>query len=186
MSIVRSITRSQVFWVALGAAGALLAAIVTGAVPMPGSATGTAPTPIRTAPDFRLNTLGGESFHLDAHRGEVVVLNFWATWCPPCRREIPDFVALQRELGPQGLQFVGVALERSAGPDEVRAFARKMNINYPIGMGDGTIARKYGGVRGLPMTFVIGPDGSIRKRVPGMTTKERLRPTLTALLDEAS
>jgi len=185
MSIFRSITRSQFFWAALGATGVLIAAVVTGAVPVPGSTAETAPPSVRPAPDFRLPTLSGDAFHLDAHSGEVVVLNFWATWCPPCRREIPDFVQLQRELGPEGLQFVGVALERSAGPDEVRAFADKMNINYPIGMGDGTIARKYGGVRGLPMTFVIGPDGAIRKRVPGMTTKERLRPTLTALLDEA-
>jgi peroxiredoxin len=138
------------------------------------------------APTFALRTLSGETFRLEAHRGEVVVLNFWATWCPPCRREIPDFVSLQKDLGDQGLQFVGVALERSAGPEEVRAFADKMGINYPIGLGDGSIAKKYGGVRGLPMTFVIGPDGKIRKHVPGMTTEDRLRPVLESLLQESS
>jgi cytochrome c biogenesis protein CcmG/thiol:disulfide interchange protein DsbE len=138
------------------------------------------------APDFSLNTLDGETFRLGDHRGEVVVLNFWATWCPPCRREIPDFVSLQNDLGPRGLQFVGVALERSAGPEEVRAFAEKMNINYPIGLGDGSIAEKYGGVRGLPMTFVIGPEGTIRKHIPGMTTEDRIRPLLEALLRERS
>ena len=138
------------------------------------------------APDFSLNTLDGGTFRLDAHRGDVVVLNFWATWCPPCRREIPDFVSLQDDLGGRGLQFVGVALERSAGPDEVRAFADEMNINYPIGLGDGAIAEKYGGVRGLPMTFVIGPDGQIRKHIPGMTTEDRIRPLLEALLRERS
>ena len=185
MTIFHSISRAQFVWAAVGAAGVLIGAFVTGAVPLPGPFADTSAT-AQTAPDFRLNTLDGGTFHLDAHRGEVVVLNFWATWCPPCRREIPDFVALQRELGDEGLQFVGVALERSAGPDEVRAFADRMKINYPIGLGDGSIAQKYGGVRGLPMTFIIGPDGTIREHVPGMTTKERLRPTLTALLDEAS
>ena len=113
------------------------------------------------APDFSLETLRGDPFRLSEHRGEVVVLNFWATWCPPCREEIPMFVDLQRELGDEGLQFVGVALERSAGPEKVRAFAEKMNINYPIGMGTGRIAKKYSGVRGLPMTFIIGPDGTV-------------------------
>jgi len=136
------------------------------------------------APNFALNTLDGDTFRLADQRGDVVVLNFWATWCPPCRREIPDFVSLQKDLGDRGLQFVGVALERSAGPDEVQAFADEMNINYPIGLGDGSIAEKYGGVRGLPMTFVIGPDGQIRKHIPGMTTEDRIRPLLEALLRE--
>lgn len=138
------------------------------------------------APNFTLDTLGGDTFRLRDHRGEVVVLNFWATWCPPCRREIPDFVKLQRELGDRGLQFVGVALERSAGSEEVRAFAEKMNMNYPIGLGDGTIARKYGGVRGLPRTFVIGPEGKVRGQIPGMATESMLRPGLEKLLKEAS
>ncbi|MFP4228559.1 MAG: peroxiredoxin family protein [Salinivenus sp.] len=139
-----------------------------------------------TAPDFSLETLDGDTFRLSDYRGDVVVLNFWATWCPPCRQEIPDFVSLQQDLGDQGLQFVGVALERDAGPDEVRDFAEEMNINYPIGMGDGSIAEKYGGVRGLPMTFVIGPEGTIQKHIPGMTTEERLRPVLESLLEETT
>lgn len=138
------------------------------------------------APNFTLDTLGGDPFRLRDHRGEVVVLNFWATWCPPCRREIPTFVKLQRELGDEGLQFVGVALERSAGPEEVRAFAEKMNVNYPVGLGDGTIAQKYGGVRGLPRTFVIGPEGKIRGHIRGMATESVLRPGLKKLLEETS
>ena len=138
------------------------------------------------APDFSIETLRGDSFRLSEHRGEVVVLNFWATWCPPCREEIPMFVDLQRELGEEGLQFVGVALERSAGPEKVRAFAEKMNINYPIGMGTGRIAKKYGGVRGLPMTFIIGTDGTVEGHIPGRATESMLRPGLEALLDETA
>jgi cytochrome c biogenesis protein CcmG/thiol:disulfide interchange protein DsbE len=138
------------------------------------------------APDFALETLNGDPLRLEEHRGDVVVLNFWATWCPPCRKEIPTFVKLQRELGDQGLQFVGVALERSAGPKEVRAFAEKMNINYPVGLGDGRIAKKYGGVRGLPRTFIIGPGGTVQGHIPGMVTESMLRPGLEALLEKTS
>lgn len=141
-------------------------------------------TETSTAPDFTLTTVDGDTFHLREHRGHVVVLNFWATWCPPCRREIPHFVKLQRELGDMGLQFVGVALERSAGTEEVSAFAEKMNINYPIGLGDGSISQKYGGVRRLPKTFIIGPKGKIRGRIPGMTTESMIRPKLESLLEE--
>lgn len=135
------------------------------------------------APSFSLYTLDGEAFRLEEHRGKVVVLNFWATWCPPCRREIPTFVKLQRELGDRGLQFVGVALERSAGPGDVRAFAEKMNVNYPVGLGNGRIAQKYGGVRGLPETFIIGPGGTIQGHIQGMATESMLRPGLEALLE---
>lgn len=138
------------------------------------------------APDFTLETVSGETFRLQDHSGSVVVLNFWATWCPPCRREIPDFVSLQRELGDDGLQFVGVALEREAGPAKVRAFAEEMGINYPVGISDGAIAKRYGGVRGLPMTFVIGRDGRIRETIQGIATEDRIRPVLEPLLDESS
>lgn len=180
------------FWSFLG--GILVAGLIVGvgtsvrpdSTPAWGMSTADASAQPKDAPNFALETLDGDTFRLRDHRGEVVVLNFWATWCPPCRREIPTFVKLQRELGDRGVQFVGVALERSAGPKKVRAFAEKMNINYPIGLGDGTIARKYGGVRGIPRTFVIGPEGKIRGHIPGMVTESMLRPGLEKLLEEGA
>lgn len=186
MSIFRRFSIPRLFWVLPGIF--LFGLVAVGVVSMDASAPATneQETERREAPNFTLNTLEGDTFQLQDHRGEVVVLNFWGTWCPPCRREIPHFVTMQEELGDRGLQFVGVALERDAGPDDVRAFAEKMNINYPVGMGDGTIVKKYGGVRGLPMTFIIGPEGEIRGHVPGMTTESMLRPKLEALLEEAS
>ena len=138
------------------------------------------------APNFVLKTLDGDTFRLKEYRGEVVVLNFWATWCPPCRKEIPTFVKLQRELGDQGLQFIGIALERSAGPKKVRTFAEKMDINYPVGMGTGRIAQKYGGVHGIPRTFIIGPEGNVQGHIPGMATESMLRPGLEKLLQKTS
>jgi cytochrome c biogenesis protein CcmG/thiol:disulfide interchange protein DsbE len=187
MSIFRRLTHSRWFWFVLASAvvGITAASIFPTDTP-PSSSAWVEPETPREAPNFTLDRLNGDTFALEEYRGQVVVLNFWATWCPPCRKEIPDFVRMQRDLGDEGLQFVGVALERSAGPDEVRAFAEKMNINYPIGLGTGSIAQKYGGVRGLPMTFVIGPDGAIRGRIPGRTTESRLRPALETLLEESS
>ena len=138
-------------------------------------------TSLQQAPDIALPTVEGDTFRLSDQRGRVVVLNFWATWCPPCREEIPLFVELQRELGDDGLQFVGVSLDQE-GVDAVRPFAREMNVNYPIVVGDGTVAPRYGGIRALPTTFLIGPDGAIHGYAPGMVTEPLLRPRLDQLL----
>ena len=187
MSIFRRLTRSHWFWLVLGitVVGVTAASIFSSGGSSPTRAW-IEPAEPREAPAFTLDRLNGDTFRLQEHRGKVVVLNFWATWCPPCREEVPDFVSLQRDLGDQGLQFVGVALERTPDPKAVRAFADEMNVNYPIGLGNGTIAEKYGGVRTLPTTFVIGPEGEIRGRIPGRTTEERLRPALEKLLSETS
>lgn len=141
--------------------------------------TGSAPV----APNFALKTIDGDVFRLREHRGDVVVLNFWATWCAPCRREIPGFVELQREYSDRGLQFVGVAV-RDVGVEAVRQFARAMDINYPVGLDDGTIAEKYGGVWRLPTTYVIGPEGKVRGHIPGLVPPSRLRSVLEKLLEE--
>jgi len=187
MSIFRRVTRSHWFWFGLGVA--VVGVTAAGIFSSGGSSTPRAwiePAESQKAPNFTLDRLNGETFRLKEHRGEVVVLNFWATWCPPCREEIPDFVRMQKALGDRGVQFVGVALERNPDPQAVREFAEKMNVNYPIGLDEGPIARKYGGVRTLPTTFVIGPEGEIQGRIPGRTTEAMLKPALEKLLAETS
>ena len=100
----------KLHWAAVGAAGVLVGALVTGAVPLPGPFADETAS-LQTAPDFRLNTLSGDVFRLSDHRGEVVVVNVWATWCAPCRVEMPGFVDLQREYRDEGVQFVGIAVD---------------------------------------------------------------------------
>jgi peroxiredoxin len=123
--------------------------------------------PIETAgmaPGFTLTDINGKSVSLSDFRGKVVILDFWATWCPPCKQEIPDFISLQKEYGPRGLQVVGVALDE---PGKVQAFARQNGMNYPVLLGTQDLASKYGGIRGIPTTFVIDKTGKLVNKFEG-------------------
>ena len=135
------------------------------------------------APDFALRTLSGDTFRLSDQRGRVVVLNFWATWCPPCRVEIPDFIALQDAFGTDDVVFVGVSLDEG-GRERVARFADQMGINYPIAIDDGSADAAYGPISSLPATFLIDRAGEVRSYVPGMATREMLEPVLAALVAE--
>ncbi len=136
------------------------------------------------APDFTLTDLSGKEVSLSALRGQVVVLNFWATWCPPCREEIPSFVKLQKELQKQGVQFVGVSLDEE-GFEVVRPFAKEYKINYPLLVDEGwTVASRYGATEALPTTVLINRNGQIVATVPGMLTEDILRPMLDVLMAE--
>lgn len=114
------------------------------------------------APDFSLPELTGERLDLSAYRGKVVLLDFWATWCDPCREETPRFVDLQSKYGNQGLQIIGVSMDD--GPEPVRDFYQRFKMNYPVVMGNAKIGELYGGVLGLPIAFLIGRDGRIYAR----------------------
>lgn len=132
------------------------------------------------APDFSLETMEGEPFVLSDHEGKIVVLNIWATWCPPCREEIPDFIDIQKEMKDEGVLFAGVSVDKE-GWSVVRPFAKKMGINYPIMVDDGTVYKKYGPFRGIPTTFIINKKGKVEYSIPGMVTKDKLKPVLEKL-----
>jgi thiol-disulfide isomerase/thioredoxin len=127
------------------------------------------PSPLQgiLAPDFSLPQLTGQRLELSAYRGKVVLLDFWATWCDPCREEIPHFVDLQKKYGGQGLQIIGVSMDDEPGP--VRDFYQRFEMNYPVVMGNAKIGELYGGVLGLPIAFLIGRDGSIYAKYIGAT-----------------
>jgi thiol-disulfide isomerase/thioredoxin len=135
------------------------------------------------APTWELQDLAGKAVRSSQFAGKVVVVDFWATWCPPCRAEIPGYVELQRKYGPQGLVIVGVSLDQ-AGPDVVKAFAAKYSINYPLVMGDETAVRAFGGVEAIPTTFLIDRSGQIRDRKTGAEEKEEYERKIRAVLEE--
>ena len=167
----------------------------------PGAASGRV-----TAPELALKVLDGETIHLSDYRGRVVVLNFWATWCPPCRHEIPDFVDLYRSYQDQEVAFLGVAFERG-GLDPLRAFTKQNRIPYVVatledaaqiqgawaalegiptvfGSGDGSPEADDGSVQYLPTTFVIDKAGQIYRKHVGPRTRGQLEPEVKKLLGE--
>jgi len=118
------------------------------------------------APDFSLTDLAGKKLALSAYRGTVVLLNFWATWCGPCREEIPSLVSLQEKYRNKGLQIIGISLDDDAAP--IPAFYRQYKMNYPVAIGDAALAERYGGILGLPVSLLVGCDGRIYSRHDGI------------------
>ena len=127
------------------------------------------------APDFELNIVnaGGKTMKLSDLKGKAVLLNFWATWCEPCKVEMPWFVDLQKEYGQQGLQIVGVSMD-DEGEKPVSEFAKKMGVNYPILLGTDKVADLYGGVEGLPTSFFIDRSGKMVARESGLISQSRI------------
>jgi thiol-disulfide isomerase/thioredoxin len=129
--------------------------------------------PGHDAPDFVLTSLQGQTLKLSDLRGKAVVLNFWATWCPPCKQEIPWLVELQKRYGGQGLQIVGVAMD-DGDPKEVVKFAAENSINYPVLFGEEKVADEYGGIDYLPTTFYIDRNGVVLGRVFGQPERAEI------------
>lgn len=113
-----------------------------------------------SAPEFTLPTSDGKTLKLSDYKGKVVILDFWATWCPPCRKGIPDLVDLKKRYGNKGLEIIGISLDQDTKPDVV-PFIKEYKINYPVVYGDANIVMQYGGIRSIPTSFVIDKEGKI-------------------------
>ncbi len=135
----------------------------------------------KVAPDFALQSIDGKTVRLSDFRGKAVLLNFWATYCAPCRIEMPWFVELQDRYAAEGLQVVGVAMD-DASPDDIEKFASELGVNYPILVGEETVGNAYGGVQFLPSTFYIGRDGKVVGKVFGLKTKNEIEENIKKTL----
>ena len=119
---------------------------------------------------------------MEDHRGQVVVVNYWASWCEPCWTEVPGLVRLSQELGTQGLAVVGIAMDEG-GEEKVRAFVQKFNVTYPIVLSQPMSQMAYG-LAGLPTTIVVDRRGRVAEIYSGAVRERDLRATVGALLNE--
>jgi cytochrome c biogenesis protein CcmG/thiol:disulfide interchange protein DsbE len=133
------------------------------------------------APAFALPDLEGKVVKISDLKGKVVILDFWATWCGPCRQEVPHFAALQSKYRDQGLEIVGLSLD-AGGAKDVKPFAEEHGINYTMLIANNETAAQYGGITGIPTTFVIDKNGKIVKRFLGYTDPEVFEETIRPLL----
>ncbi len=140
----------------------------------------TSATANHNAPDFTLPQLDGQELRLSSYRGKVVLLDFWASWCEPCRVETPHLIELQQKYGDRGLQIIGVSMDDSPGP--ARAFYQQFHMNYPVVMGTAKTGELYGGVLGLPIAFTINRDGRISAKHIGATDPAVFEKEILSLL----
>ncbi len=133
------------------------------------------------APDFTLPTSDGKSMKLSDLKGKVVIVDFWATWCPPCRKGIPDLIALKKKYGAKGFEIVGVSVDTDT-KNEVVPFMKEQKINYPVVYGNMNVYQQYGGIRAIPTSFVIDKQGKIVASYEGLIPVETYENHIKKLL----
>jgi thiol-disulfide isomerase/thioredoxin len=136
---------------------------------------------LKPAGDFKLLDVNGKPKTLADYRGKVVIVDFWATWCGPCKASIPHLIELQNQYKEQGLEVVGISLD-TTGPKAVSAFATGQKMNYTVLMGNDDVAAAYGGIKGIPVAFVVTQDGKIYRRYVGYRDKKVYDSDIRALL----
>ncbi len=143
-----------------------------------------APTNGGKAPMIKGEDLGTDAgdISLKLYAGKVVLINFWATWCPPCRGEIPDLIKLQKVYKGK-LEVFSVSVDQN-GPDKVREFSKKYGINYPVIMSDDGIVRSYGGIEAIPTTFLVDTNGNLVKKYVGSMTFDQYEAEIKPFLPE--
>jgi len=137
----------------------------------------------KLAPDFTLKDMDGRAVHLSDYRGKVVLLNFWATWCGPCKIEIPWFMELEQRLKGQGFAVLGIAMDEE-GWQAVKPFLAELKVNYRTLLGNESVTQLYGGVDSLPTSFIIDREGRIASIHVGLVSKSRYENEIQALLGQ--
>jgi len=137
--------------------------------------------PSGKAPNFKLKTADGKTIDLQKLHGKVVVVNFWATWCGPCKAEIPGFLDVYKQYKSKGLEIIGVSLDQN-GWAPVKPFIERYKITYPVVVGDGDLADAYGGINAIPTTFIIDKKGNIVNHHLGYLDKNAFENLIKGLL----
>ena len=136
---------------------------------------------LQAAPTWALVDLAGKPVTSESLKGKVVIVDFWATWCGPCRAAIPHLMELHKTYKDKGFEVVGVSLDQQ-GPAVVQSFVNQHEIHYTIAMGNQKIVSDFGGVRGIPTAFIISQDGKIYRKIVGLVPREQYEKDVIALL----
>ncbi len=147
------------------------------------SALGMAPRVGSVVPAFAVEDLSGKSFESRQLDGKVVLVNFWATWCPPCRTEMPGFEQVYRDFHDQGFEILAIAADDTS-PDRIAQFAAELQLTFPVIANQSRTARAFGGVAAVPTSFLIDRGGRIHSKVIGAFEQTRLRTAVEQLLRE--
>ncbi len=137
----------------------------------------------KRAPDFSLKTVDGKKVSLSDYKGKAVLINFWATWCAPCKIEMPWLVALRTQYAGQGFEILGVNADDVGTPRaKLAKFGQEQGLNYPLLVGDDATSRKYGGVEFLPTSYFVGRDGKIVSETAGLVSKDEVEASIKKAL----
>ena len=136
----------------------------------------------KKTPDFTLTTITEDTINFSDYKGKVVIIDFWDTWCPPCKRGIPDFIELYKQYKDNGFVMIGLAFGRQ-GEEKVKAFAKEYQINYPVAIPSSSLIQAFGEIRSIPTAFLIDQEGNIVKKYVGLRPKEEFENDIKKLLE---
>jgi cytochrome c biogenesis protein CcmG/thiol:disulfide interchange protein DsbE len=151
--------------------------------PYPPNYTPTNTSSLQQAALFSLQSTDGALINLSDYKGKIVILDFWATWCPPCRRGIPDLIELKNEYGDK-IEIIGISVDTDS-KSEVVPFMKEYGINYPVVYGNMSVYQQYGGIRSIPTQFILNKEGKIFKKYIGLVPKTTYQTDLTSLINES-
>jgi peroxiredoxin len=137
----------------------------------------------KSAPEFTLRNVEGKKVSLSDYKGKAVLINFWATWCAPCKIEMPWLVALRNEYAPQGFEILGVNADDPGTPRaKLVKFGQEQHLDYPLLVGEDSMSRKYGGVEFLPTSFFVGRNGKVVAETAGLVSKDEVETSIKKAL----